>query len=213
MWLEFFRFDIRYQLRQPLLWVAGLVMAALAFGASTTDAIQIGTGIGNINRNAPVVIVTMLGVFTLMSMLIVTIFLAGALLRDTEIGIADMLFATPMRKVDYLLGRFTAGILACFVIFVLVAFGLMLGPCMPWVDATRVGAFSLYPYFWGFAVIVLPDLLFIGALLMLLADLRQEIEKTVTLVGIEAGGRLVDDDQRRCTEQCLRDAEALPHAA
>lgn len=175
MWLEFFRFDIRYQLRQPLLWVAGLVMAALAFGASTTDAIQIGTGIGNINRNAPVVIVTMLGVFTLMSMLIVTIFLAGALLRDTEIGIADMLFATPMRKVDYLLGRFTAGILACFVIFVLVAFGLMLGPCMPWVDATRVGAFSLYPYFWGFAVIVLPDLLFIGALLMLLAAVTRSM--------------------------------------
>ena len=31
MWFEFFRFDLRYQLRQPLLWVSGLVFALLAF--------------------------------------------------------------------------------------------------------------------------------------------------------------------------------------
>jgi ABC-type transport system involved in multi-copper enzyme maturation permease subunit len=169
MWLEFFKFDLRYQLRQPLLWVCALILAAMAFGASSTDSIQIGGALGNINRNAPVVIVRFLTMFTLISMFIVTIFIAGAVLRDSEVGISDMIFATPMRKLDYLFGRFAAGLVACLAIFFLIAIGLMLGPLMPWVDTVRVGGFSLQPYVWGFVVIVIPNLLFIGALLMLLA--------------------------------------------
>ena len=169
MWLEFFKFDLRYQLRQPLLWVTALILGAMAFGASTSDSIQVGGAIGNVNRNAPVVIAQMLGTFSVISMFIVTIFLAGAVLRDSEIGISDKIFATPLRKNDYLIGRFLAGLIACLAIFVFISIGLMLGPLMPWVDTAKVGAFNLQPYLWGFAVFVIPNLLFIGALLMLLA--------------------------------------------
>lgn len=169
MWFEFFKFDLRYQLRQPLLWVTALILGAMAFGASTSDSIQVGGAIGNVNRNAPVVIAQMLGTFSVISMFIVTIFIAGAVLRDTEIGISDMIFATPMRKHDYLIGRFLAGLVACLAIFVLISIGLMIGPLMPWVDVSKVGPFSLQPFLWGFAVFVIPNLLFIGALLMLLA--------------------------------------------
>jgi ABC-2 type transport system permease protein len=169
MLLEFFKFDLRYQLKQPLLWLTGILLGLLAFGASTSDAIQIGGAIGNVNRNAPVVIAQLMTSFTIMSMFIVTMFIAGTVLRDSEVGISDMLFATPMRKSDYLVGRFAAGLVACLFIFALIAIGLMLGPVMPWVDPQRVGAFSLAPFAWSFAVMVIPNLLFIGALLMLLA--------------------------------------------
>jgi ABC-2 type transport system permease protein len=169
MWLEFFKFDLRYQLRQPLLWVSGILLALMAFGATTSDSITIGGAIGNVNRNAPVVIAQLLGSFTIVSMFIVTVFVAGTVLRDTEVGISDMLFATPMRKLDYLSGRFTAGIVSCMAIFALIALGMMIGPLMPWVDTARVGPFSLHSYVWSFAVFVIPNLLFVGALLMLLA--------------------------------------------
>ena len=169
MWLEFFRFDLRFQLRQPLLWVIAVIFGMLAFGASTSDSITVGGAIGNVNRNAPTVIAQFYGMFSVLSMFVVTIFIAGAVLRDSEIGISDMLFATPMRKHDYLLGRFLAGLTACFMIFVFVTLGLMVGPYMPWVDAARVGGFSWQPFLWGLGVFVLPNLLFIGALLMLLA--------------------------------------------
>lgn len=169
MWKEFFKFDLAYQLKQPLLWVFAVIMALMAFGATTSDSVQIGGAIGNINRNAPTVVAQMLGIFSLLAMFLVTVFIAGAVLRDSEVGMADMLFATPMRKWDYLFGRFAAGFAACLVIFVAIALATMLGPVMPWVDAQRVGAFSLHAYAWSFAVIVIPNLLFIGALLMLLA--------------------------------------------
>ncbi|MGV7208721.1 M1 family aminopeptidase [Oxalobacteraceae bacterium A2-2] len=175
MWREFFKFDLDYQLRQPLLWVGGLLMALLAFGATTSDAIQVGGAIGNVNRNAPVVVAQLLGTFCVMSMLLVTVFIAGTVLRDTEVGISDMLFATPMRKWDYLLGRFAAGLVACLFIFVLISIGMMIGPLMPWVDPARVGPFSLHDYLWGFCVFVIPNLLFIGGLLMLLAATSRSI--------------------------------------
>jgi ABC-type transport system involved in multi-copper enzyme maturation permease subunit len=169
MWFEFFRFDLRYQLRQPLLWVSGLVFALMAFGAASSDAVTIGGAVGNVYRNAPMVIAQFLGVFTIIAMFIVTIFVAGSVLRDTEMGMSDMIFATPMKKRDYLIGRFLAGQVACLAIFVLLSLGIMLGTVMPWVDVARIGPFSILPYLWGFAVLVIPNLLLIGALLMLLA--------------------------------------------
>ena len=139
MWLEFFRFDLRYQLRQPLLWVCGIIFGLLAFGASSSDAVVVGGAVGNVYRNAPMVIAQFLGVFTVLAMFIVTIFIAGAVLRDTEVGISDMIFATPMRKRDYLVGRFLAGLVACLSIFVLISIGMFVGVQMPWVDVARVG--------------------------------------------------------------------------
>jgi hypothetical protein len=135
---EFFKFELGTQLRQPLLWVCALVLGALAFGATTTDAIQVGGSIGNVNRNAPVVVAQLLGGFSLISMFVVTIFIAGTVLRDSEVGISDMLFATPMKKHDYLVGRFGAGLVACLFIFAVIVLGMMLGPLMPSLPRQRL---------------------------------------------------------------------------
>ncbi|MGO4475155.1 M1 family aminopeptidase [Massilia sp. 2TAF26] len=172
---EFFSFELGTQLRQPLLWVCALVFGALAFGASTTDAVQVGGSIGNVNRNAPVVVAQMLGIFSLMSMFVVTIFIAGTVLRDAEVGIADMLFATPMKKRDYLVGRFGAGLVACLFIFAVIVIGMIVGPLMPWVDPQRVGPFAGAAYLWALGVLVVPNLFFIGAVLMLLASTTRSI--------------------------------------
>jgi hypothetical protein len=172
---EFFSFELGTQLRQPLLWVCALIFGALAFGATTTDAIQVGGSIGNVNRNAPLVVAQLLGAFSLMSMFVVTIFIAGTVLRDSEVGISDMLFATPMKKRDYLVGRFSAGLVACLFIFAVIVVGMMIGPQMPWVDPQRVGPFPGSAYLWALGVLVVPNLFFIGALLMLLASTTRSI--------------------------------------
>lgn len=175
MWQEFFRFELRYQLRQPLLWVTAFFFGLLAFGAFTSDAVTIGGGVGNVFRNAPMVIAQTMGIFTVLAMFLITVFIAGAVLRDTEFGISDMIFATPMTKLDYLLGRFLAGMVACLAIFAVIAIGMMLGPVMPWVDAARVAEFSLGPYLWSFAVFVIPNLFIVGSLLMLLSAITRSM--------------------------------------
>jgi hypothetical protein len=40
MFGTFFRFELRYQLGSPLLWLVAAVFGLLAFGATSTDAIR-----------------------------------------------------------------------------------------------------------------------------------------------------------------------------
>lgn len=166
---EFFRFDLRYQVRSPLLWIGAGVFGLLAFGATASDAVQVGGAIGNVHRNAPVVIVQFMLVFSILGMLVLAASIAGALLRDFELGTAEMIFATPMRKAHYLFGRFSAAIVAALPLFGMIALGMLVGTRMPWLDPARIGPLSPWPYLWAIGVIVLPNLVLTGALLSLLA--------------------------------------------
>ncbi|HEX2595257.1 MAG TPA: M1 family aminopeptidase, partial [Luteimonas sp.] len=111
----------------------------------------------------------------LLGMLIITIFISGALLRDFEMGTSELFFASPIRKRDYLFGRLGAALLASLVIYVVVALGMFLAQFMPWIDPARLGPVSLKPYLWTFAVFVIPNVLFTGAVLALLAVTTRNI--------------------------------------
>ena len=169
MILEFFRFEMRQQLRSPLLWLLAGLFALLAFGAASSDAVQAGGAIGNVYRNAPIVTIQFLSIFTLMGMLICGVFVASALLRDFEAGTADLLFANPITKRDFLIGRFLAALAACFVIYWVIASGIFIAQFMPWIEPVRLGAVRLAPFVFGMLVMVIPNVLFTCALLSLLA--------------------------------------------
>lgn len=169
MFAEFFAFDLRYQWRAPLLWVAGFVFALFAFGATSSDFIQVGGAIGNVHRNAPAVILGFYATFSLLGLFVVTVFIAQPLLRDFELRTEELFFSTPMRRQHYLAGRIAAGCCAALIVFVLSGAGMIIGAAMPWVDPQRLGPFSLAPHLWSLAVIVIPNMLFMAALLSLLA--------------------------------------------
>jgi ABC-type transport system involved in multi-copper enzyme maturation permease subunit len=169
MFGEIFRFELRQQLRSPLFWLIAIALGAVAFGAASSDTIQIGGGVGNIHRNAPYVVISMLGAFSLLGLFLIPIFVAGAALRDFNAGTADMMFATPMSRGAYLGGRFAAGWLVSVFVLIAVALGLWLGSLMPWLDPVRLGPTPWAAYGWALGVLVLPNLFFLSALLFLLA--------------------------------------------
>ncbi|MBN8737811.1 MAG: ABC transporter permease [Xanthomonadales bacterium] len=175
MFREIFRFELRQQLRSPLFWLVAVALAALAFGAASSDTIQIGGGVGNVHRNAPMVVITMLAFFSVLGLFLITIFVAGAALRDFGANTAELMFATPMSRGAYLGGRFAAGWLVSVVVLVVVAIGMWLGSMMPWLDPARLGPTPWRAYGWALAVVVLPNLFFIGALLFLLATLTRSM--------------------------------------
>src|SRR6185437_9162041 len=175
MILTFFRFELREQLRSPLLWLLAFLFAALAFAAASSEAVQIGGGVNNVHSNAPIVVARFMGIFTMMGMLVSTLFVSNALLRDFELGTSELIFASPIKRRDYLAGRILAAICASLVVYLIIALGIFLGPFMPWVDKARVGPVSLASYAWTFTWIVLPNVLFTTALLSLLAALTRSI--------------------------------------
>jgi ABC-2 type transport system permease protein len=177
-------FELRQQFSNPVLWIVAAAFALLGFGAASSEAVQVGGAIGNVNRNAPTVILTLLNGFSEVSMLLVTIFIAGAALRDFDNRTAELFFTTPVAKRDYLMGRFGGGFVAAFAVMAACALGMFAGYFMPWVDAARIGSHSLMPWLWGFGVVVLPNLLFVGALLFCIAVATRSM--LATYIGVIA---------------------------
>ena len=166
---EVFRFEVRYHLRQPLFWVVAFVFGLMTFGATTSDAVVVGGAIGNVHRNAPTVILQMLGVMSVLGIFVVTAFVASSVQRDFEYGTHELFFSKPVRKADYLYGRFAGSLLVSFLVFLGPALGIALGSRMPWLEAERLGPFQPGAYLWALFVLVLPNLLFAGALFFVLA--------------------------------------------
>ena len=53
---EIIRFEIKYHLKGLVFYVCLILFFLLAFGAVTSESVRIGGSIGNVNRNAPFVI-------------------------------------------------------------------------------------------------------------------------------------------------------------
>ncbi len=177
-------FELRQQFSNPVFWIVGAAFALLGFGASSSDAVQVGGAIGNVHRNAPTVIVGLLNGFSAFSAFLVTIFIGGAALRDFDNRTAELFFTTPLARRDYLLGRFLGGWAAAFGVMLATVIGIGVGYFMPWVDPVRLGPHGAAPYLWSLGVIVLPNLLFIGGLLFCLAVATRSM--LATYVGVLA---------------------------
>jgi hypothetical protein len=104
-------FELRYQLRNPVLWVAVGIFFLLTFGATASDNIQIGGG-GNVNVNSPAAILQTQQLLTLFYMFVTTAFVANVVVRDEESGFGPMVRSTQVTKSAYLLGRFTGAFIA-----------------------------------------------------------------------------------------------------
>src|SRR5690606_8004531 len=110
-------------------------------------------GSGTIALNSPVALQRMMLVFCLLlGLVITTAFVAAAVNRDHEYGVQGLFFATPLRKVPYLLGRFGGSMLAAWFMISGLALGAMLASVMWWHDPERVVAFSLTPYVYSLGV-------------------------------------------------------------
>lgn len=151
-------FELRYQLRSPVFWVGALLFFLMAFGATTSDSIQIGAR-GNVHVNAPFIIVQTLAVMGVFGIFVSTAFVAGAVIRDDETGFAPILRATRVQKADYVLGRFTGATAVAFVVMAAAAAGIGVGSFMPWLDPAQLGPPRLLPYLWALLAFALPTLL------------------------------------------------------
>ncbi len=179
---QLLKMERRLLLRNGVFWIVALVFGALGFAMLASDNVSYGGGVGNVMRNAPAITVVVLGSLSVMSALLTTIFIGGIALRDFEQRTAELFFATPMRKGTYLAGRFGGGFLASVGVMLFVVLGLWLGSKMPWLDAARLGPTPWAAYAWGFGVLVIPNLLFLSALLFLLATATRSM--LYTYIGV-----------------------------
>ena len=170
-------FELRYQIRQPIFWVAGLIFFLLVFGSVTIDQIHIGSG-GNIHRNSPSAIATTSLIMAVFFMFVSTAFVANVIVRDDETGFGPIIRTTQVKKFDYLFGRFTGAFGAVLLAFLAVPLGLFAGSLMPWVDAETLGPNRLADYAFAYLWLALPSLFVSAALFFTLATVTRSMMGT-----------------------------------
>jgi ABC-type transport system involved in multi-copper enzyme maturation permease subunit len=172
---KIFAFEVRYHLTQPLFAITAVIFALLTFGAVTTDGVQIGGSIGNVNRNAPYVIMQFMLIMSLIGVFPTTAFVASSVHRDVEHNTTSLFFSRPIRKRDYLFGRFFGSLLVAILVYFAVAIAIYVGSLMPWLEQERIGAFFLAPYVSSIVYLVIPNLFLAGAIFFSLAALTRNM--------------------------------------
>ena len=200
MFLQIALFEIRFWLRSWMVWIFLFIIGLLIFGAVGTDTVQLGGALSNTYHNAPFVIQNFYSFIALLTLLMSTAFVNSAAIRDFSQNTYQLIFTTPLRKVDFLLGRFIGATLISVIPMLGVSLGILLAKYMPWVDPDRWERVNWDAHLNGILVFALPNAFFMAAVLFAVAVLaRNEIISFVAalilLTGYGVAGALTQDIQ------------------
>jgi ABC-2 type transport system permease protein len=207
MFKSIFNFELKYRLVRPATYVYFGIFFLLTFLATVTDVVKVSGGSeGIIFRNSPSSIANMLAVFSAFGMLVTSAMMSTPVYRDFEHNSHHLFFTLPITKFGYLGGRFMGSFLITVLVFLGLPLGIMvgsfIGPLMGWVDADKIGPFSLYHYIQPFFTIVVPNILFSGAIFFSLVSLSRKMVYSymgnviLLVVYIWATSQLGDFDNR-----------------
>ena len=177
MFLSLFTFEIRYWLRQPMVWIFMLVNIVMFAWAAASDDLTIGGSFGNIFKNAPYVIQNQYGVWTIFALLMTTAFVQNAALRDFTYNSHQLVFSSPIRKIDYLAGRFLGSFCVALIPFLGISIGILLGTLIGQLtgstEAERYGPIVWSAHLDGFLTFAVGNTFISGAFIFMLAALSR----------------------------------------
>jgi ABC-2 type transport system permease protein len=173
MFKHFLSFEVKFWLRGWMVWIFFLIVGLLFFGAVSSDQITVGNTLGNTYKNAPWVIENFYAVCSILTLLMTTAFVNSAASREFACNMNQIVFATPLRKFDYLAGRFLGSALVAVIPLLGVSAGILAGKYMPWVDAERWGDVVWMAHWKAILVFAIPNTLFIAAIIFAIAVLTR----------------------------------------
>ena len=164
--LEVIRFELKYRLRRPATYIYFVILFLIAFLAVTTDMVRAGGSGGKLMENAPTVIMTIMLFAMFLGTFIASAIMGVPVLRDFEHSTASMIFSTPLKKPQYLAGRFIGSFIILTLITSGILWGMMMGHAVPWpwMDQEKIMAFTAYHYYQPFMVFAIPNLFFFSAI-------------------------------------------------
>lgn len=120
--------------------------------------------IPNVYKNAPHSNTYFIGLASLTCIFISTILAAKILFREKDANFSLILYATPLRKINYLLSRFIAVFAITVVCFTSLIIGFAIAQQMPWLDRTEYGLFNWWHYLQPLILLALPNAFFCSAM-------------------------------------------------
>ena len=189
---RFFLFELRYWLRQPMVYIFFVVFGIFGFGFVASPNFSMGA-VGNTFKNAPYIVYLMYAIMSFIGLLSVTAFVNGTAIRDFTSNTAQIVFSTPVSRFSYLFGKFLGStIIASLPLFGL-SLGVVIGSYMPWLDTAQVGPNELMPHLRAFLIFGLPNVLFSAAIVFAVAvNMRSTMAAFITAIVIIVGYSVSD---------------------
>ncbi|MGZ5040939.1 MAG: ABC transporter permease/M1 family aminopeptidase [Usitatibacter sp.] len=152
--------------------------------------------------NAPFALAQTISVLGLFGVVTIAAFMGRAVQQDFEHQAFHFFFTSPISKRDYLVGRFLGAVAILLAIFLGIAFGILVGSHWPGVDATRIGPWRLAAFTQPYLVMLLPNIVFLGACFFGLAALGRRmlpvyVAGVVVLIGYIIALTLMQDVENR----------------
>lgn len=170
MW-TFIKYECRYWLASPMLWIFFGINTLLVMGAVSSDEINIGGAVGSVHKNAPYIIQNYYGVMSLICLLMTTAFMNATANRDFQYGMYQFVFSSPIKKRDYFFGKFLGAAVASMIPLLGVSLGALIGPLMPWAEPERYGDVIWSGHVQGILTFGIPNTIITGVWLYGLAIL------------------------------------------
>ncbi len=200
-------FEFRTRMRRISTWVYFAIFASLsvlwiaAAGGAMPHAV-ISFGSGKIWINSPYAIAQTIAFLGMIALTVVAAVMGRAVQQDFEYRTEPFFFTAPIRKVDYLGGRFAGAIAVLLIILLSIPLGNAFALFLPGLDPDRVGPTRLLAYVIPYLTILVPNLIVLGGLFFCMAALTRRmlpvyIVSILLLVGyLAAQGLLRDIDNK-----------------
>lgn len=186
MLIQIARFEFRYLLRNPLLWLTAAITFAMVFFSMNMEGWELGSE-GGLVRNAAYATLRNSLMLSLMFMFVTTSFVANAVIRDDETGYGPIIRSTPITKFQYILGRFLGAFAVAAFCMLALPLATVLGSVMPWANPANLGPNRVIDHLYAYFLIALPNLLTHSAIFFALATITRSMMATylgvITLVG------------------------------
>jgi ABC-2 type transport system permease protein len=168
------RFESRYLLRNPLLWLTAAATFALFVAGMSVDGFDLGNE-GGLLKNAAYAMLRNYVVVSVVFMFVTTSFVANAVLRDDETGFGPIIRSTGITRFEYVMGRFLGAFAIAALCMLVVPLATLLGSVMPWAPPAQIGPNRLVDHLYGYFLLALPNLFIHAAVFFALATITRSM--------------------------------------
>ncbi|GLC27823.1 M1 family aminopeptidase [Roseisolibacter agri] len=161
-------FEIGLHLRRPATWAGFALLAALG----VLFVLGMGADMGR-HVNAPAAIMLNTFILGMVGVLVTAALCADAGARDALTRMQALFHTTPLRREEYLAGRYLGAFVVNAIVLLGAPLGLALAMLWPDFDPSMVGPFRPASYLRAYAIFLLPGLLVNSAILFGVAALTR----------------------------------------
>ncbi len=164
MLLKILIFELQYRKKRAATYIYFFIAMIFAFLSISTDMVMIGSSSGKVMENAPIKVAEMMAIMSAFLMMVSSAIMGVPVLRDFEHQTESLIFVNPIKKIDYLGGRFLGSFIVLLIIFIGMLIGFLLSDFAPWRDATNLAPFNSWVFIQPFLILVLPNVFFSAAI-------------------------------------------------